>query len=153
MGSRSSARNSDRWSAGQIKSCHCYRRYVCISSLVIPVGESRSADTTRADSPTSAALSQSHLLLSLPLTRLTRSPYSTSPLFISHFYDLQYPLVASDLSAATSPVHSGPPSTNVEVILRGDDVEGAFEGAKATVRGKVWARGPGVLAGMAEVDG
>ncbi|WVW81314.1 hypothetical protein I302_103305 [Kwoniella bestiolae CBS 10118] len=109
------------------------------------------------DAPPPDALGASHLLLSLPLTRLHPSPYSTGPVFVTHFYDLQSPGVGHilkevDMWESKTPsgkpeiVHSGPPASNVEVILKGDEVEKGFkEDGDEPIDGKIWIRGPSVL--------
>ncbi|KAL7409957.1 hypothetical protein BDY24DRAFT_418471 [Mrakia frigida] len=142
------------------------------------------------ESPSPSLLLESHLHLSLPLTRMTYSPLSTSPIFVSHFYDLQAlppfifhshsehnvspqeftftPTSSSRASLATekntvhqemtvapSPggaegrVHTGGPSSNVEVLLKGfdgkDQEEGEEEEEGQDGGGEVWIRGPGVV--------
>ncbi|WVQ64344.1 uncharacterized protein L199_002506 [Kwoniella botswanensis] len=110
------------------------------------------------DAPPPDALGASHLLLSLPLTRLHPSPYSTGPVFVTHFYDLQSPGVAHILKGVdmwenkTSTgekeiVHSGPPASNVEVVLKGDRVDEGHkeEGGNEPIKGRIWIRGPSVL--------
>ncbi|WWC57626.1 uncharacterized protein I303_100158 [Kwoniella dejecticola CBS 10117] len=125
------------------------------------------------DAPPPDALASSHLLLSLPLTRLHPSAYSTGPVFVTHFYDLQSPGVGHllkevdmwDTSAGTATghhgvngkekVHSGPPASNVEVLLRGDHVNAAYEdeGEDArAIHGQIWIRGPSVLE-MVDIKG
>ncbi len=99
-----------------------------------------------------AAASRSHAVLSLPLTRLTASPYSAGPVFASHFYDLQSPVVPDVFTPAAGgrKAHTGPPASNVEVLLRGVDEPMPEEGE---VAGRVWLRGPGVLDRPGAVDG
>ncbi|GMK53536.1 hypothetical protein CspeluHIS016_0101220 [Cutaneotrichosporon spelunceum] len=97
------------------------------------------------------AVSRSHAVLSLPLTRLTVSPVSAGPLFASHFYDLQSPVVP-DVYKPTggNKAHTGPPASNVEVVLRGVHEPLAEEGE---VAGRVWVRGPAVLERQGAVEG
>lgn len=100
-----------------------------------------------------AAASRSHAVLSLPLSRLTTSPYSSGPLFASHFYDLQSPVVPDVFAPATTggqKAHTGPPASNVEVVLRGI-VEPMVE--EGEVAGRVWARGPTVLERAGQNEG
>jgi long-chain acyl-CoA synthetase len=100
---------------------------------------------TTAPSQTDVALS--HALLSLPLTRLHTSFVSAGPVFVSHFYDLQGPPVdmfRRKLDNDTA--HSGPPASNVEVILRGPKTELADNDDPAKpLEGRLWIRGPGVV--------
>lgn len=89
-------------------------------------------------------LGPSNAFLGLPLSRAYSSPLSAGPIFTSHFYDIQGPV--PDLWAAPksrTPGHTGPPASNVEVVLKGPLTEPADEGAP--LRGKIWARGPAVL--------
>ncbi|WRT63250.1 uncharacterized protein IL334_000153 [Kwoniella shivajii] len=112
------------------------------------------------DAPPPTALGASHLLLSLPLTRLHSSPYSTGPVFVTHFYDLQSPGVSHILKEVDlwepktsnengkeklDKVHSGPPASNIEVLLKGDKVDEAHDEEGRHIEGRVWIRGPGVL--------
>ncbi|WVR03122.1 hypothetical protein IAU60_000112 [Kwoniella sp. DSM 27419] len=102
------------------------------------------------DAPPPNALGASHLLLSLPLTRLHAAPYSTGPIFVTHFYDLQSPGVSHilkevDLWKAADRVHSGPPASNVEVLLKGEGVDSAHDAQGRWIEGRVWIRGPSVL--------
>ncbi|KAK4686758.1 hypothetical protein P7C73_g3360, partial [Tremellales sp. Uapishka_1] len=97
--------------------------------------------TRDPDTPSMSLLSLSHLLLSLPVTRLFPSPYSASPIFVSHFYDLQSPL--EDVKS-----HTGPPATNTEVLLKGPGTEKGQE-----IEGRIWIRGPGVLERVPPVEG
>ncbi|WVQ82846.1 hypothetical protein IAT38_004981 [Cryptococcus sp. DSM 104549] len=109
------------------------------------------------DAPPPTALGASHLLLSLPLTRLHPSIYSTGPIFVTHFYDLQAPGVSHilkevDLWKSADKVHSGPPASNVEVLLKGEHVDAGHEekgdeksGEGKVIQGRVWVRGPSVL--------
>lgn len=96
--------------------------------------------------------SRSHAVLSLPLTRLTASPYSAGPVFASHFYDLQSPVVPDVFkpTAGGPKAHTGPPASNIEVLLRGVDEPMPEEGEAA---GRVWVRGPGVLDRNGAVEG
>ncbi|WWC90156.1 uncharacterized protein L201_005089 [Kwoniella dendrophila CBS 6074] len=115
------------------------------------------------DAPPPSALGASHLLLSLPLTRLHSSPYSAGPVFVTHFYDLQTPGVNHILkevdmweekpSTTTmgerqilDKVHSGPPASNIEAILKGENVNKGYEAEEGhPIHGKIWIRGPSVL--------
>ncbi|BEJ13701.1 hypothetical protein CspHIS471_0308750 [Cutaneotrichosporon sp. HIS471] len=100
-----------------------------------------------------AAASRSHAVLSLPLTRLTISPYCAGPLFASHFYDLQSPVVPdvfAPVGGKAQKAHTGPPASNIEVLLRGVDEPLPEEGE---VTGRVWVRGPSVLARPGTVEG
>jgi long-chain acyl-CoA synthetase len=53
----------------------------------------------------------------MPFTRLTTSKLSTGPIFVSHFNDLQVG------GAEDEKMHTGPPGSNVEVLIKGDGVE------------------------------
>nr|XP_031862082.1 uncharacterized protein CI109_002495 [Kwoniella shandongensis]KAA5529154.1 hypothetical protein CI109_002495 [Kwoniella shandongensis] len=102
------------------------------------------------DAPPPTALGASHLLLSLPLTRLHPSVFSTGPVFCTHFYDLQSPGVSHilkevDLWKSADKVHSGPPASNVEVRLKGEKVDEAFDAEGTAISGRIWIRGPGIL--------
>ncbi|WVN88510.1 uncharacterized protein L203_103721 [Cryptococcus depauperatus CBS 7841] len=102
------------------------------------------------DAPPPMALSASHLLLSLPLTRVLPSLYSSGPVFGTHFYDLQSPgmshvLKDVDLWKSTSKTHSGPPASNVEVVLKGENIDLAHDEQGQFIEGRVWIRGPSVL--------
>ncbi|OCF34867.1 hypothetical protein I316_03413 [Kwoniella heveanensis BCC8398] len=106
------------------------------------------------DAPPPNALGASHLLLSLPLTRLHPSLYTAGPVFVTHFYDLQSPGVSHilkevNLWKSADKVHSGPPASNVEVFLKGDKVEDGHtndQGGEAkAIHGGIWIRGPSVL--------
>ncbi|KAK8844727.1 hypothetical protein IAR55_006577 [Kwoniella newhampshirensis] len=102
------------------------------------------------DAPPPTALGASHLLLSLPLTRLHPSIYSTGPIFVTHFYDLQSPGVSHilkevDLWRSADKVHSGPPATNVEVRLKGEGVDAAHDAEGSWIEGRIWVRGPSIL--------
>ncbi|EIW73123.1 hypothetical protein M231_06039 [Tremella mesenterica] len=113
-------------------------------------GERLRAVIVVGDGPPADSLGMSHLLLSLPLTRLHPSFYATGPIFVSHFYDLQTP--ASSLQRMVSKVedaveeraHVGPPATNIEVILKGEEVHLNREDGYA-LEGEVFVRGPSVL--------
>ena len=108
----------------------------------------------RLDAPPAESLGLSHLLLSLPLTRLHSSPFSTGPVFVTHFYDLQSPVPDLTLKFSSNKAHCGPPASNVEVLLKGSDVEGTGE-EHGVLKGRVWIRGPSVLehVGGDTVDG
>lgn len=112
------------------------------------------------DSPAQESLLLSHLLLSMPITRLRDHPLSAGPIFNSHFYDLQVPshpvLSAVVPSHQGSPSHSGPPAANIEVKLAGPGVETSSDALTASgddkavrkdniLKGTVWVRGPAVL--------
>lgn len=102
------------------------------------------------DAPSPTALGASHLLLSLPLTRLHPSLYSSGPVFVSHFYDLQSPgvnhvLKQVDMWESTEKSHSGPPSSNLEVMLKGEGVDEAHGKGSKSIEGRVFIRGPSVL--------
>ena len=97
-----------------------------------------------SDAPPTESLGLSHLLLSLPLTRLHSSPFSTGPLFVTHFYDLQSPSPDLSLNFSSNKAHCGPPASNVEVLLNGPDVEATGE-EHGVLKGRVWVRGPSVL--------
>lgn len=102
------------------------------------------------DAPSPTALGASHLLLSLPLTRLHPSLYSSGPVFVSHFYDLQSPgvnhvLKQVDMWESTEKSHSGPPASNVEVMLKGEDVDEAHDRGDKWIEGRVFIRGPSIL--------
>jgi long-chain acyl-CoA synthetase len=93
----------------------------------------------------------SHLLLSLPLTRLHPSPYSAGPVFVSHYYDIQSAQIpsayldkvfTSTIQQGEKKAHVGAPGSNVEVKLVGEGVEGAEEGGEKS--GRVWVRGPAI---------
>lgn len=87
------------------------------------------------------------------------SQYSAGPIFNTHFQDIQTRGISeSILSPSTgggqlsqSPKsHTGPPSSNVEVKLRGDTIEegygnalGGGQGSKLS--GRIYARGPAIL--------
>ena len=93
----------------------------------------------------------SHILLSMPFTRLHSSPYSTGPIFVSHFYDLQTPFIPNlsgpvqYYSTGGDKAHTGPPATNVEVMLKGDKVAPAADDEGRALEGEVWVRGPSIL--------
>lgn len=92
-----------------------------------------------------AAASRSHAVLALPLTRITISPYAAGPVFASHFYDLQSPVVPDVFAPSPKTgvkAHTGAPGNNVEIVLRGISEPMAEEGE---VAGHVWVRGPSVL--------
>ncbi|UOH79436.1 hypothetical protein LQV05_000441 [Cryptococcus neoformans] len=102
------------------------------------------------DAPSPTALGASHLLLSLPLTRLHPSLYSSGPVFVSHFYDLQSPgvnhvLKQIDMWESAEKAHSGPPASNVEVILKGEGVDEAHDKGGKWIEGRVFIRGPSIL--------
>ncbi|WWC67281.1 uncharacterized protein I206_101189 [Kwoniella pini CBS 10737] len=111
------------------------------------------------DAPPPDALASSHLLLSLPLTRLHPSPFSTGPVFVTHFYDLQSPGVGHVLkevdmwdgasvhhSGGSEKVHSGPPASNIEILLKGDKVNEVYEEEEGRpIHGSIFIRGPSVL--------
>ncbi|TYJ57458.1 hypothetical protein B9479_001775 [Cryptococcus floricola] len=105
------------------------------------------------DAPPASALGASHLLLSLPFTRLHPSIYSTGPVFASHFYDLQSPGVnhiLKDVDLWESPAsgdksHSGPPSSNLEVLLKGEGIDKAHDENGKWLEGRIYLRGPTVL--------
>ncbi|WVQ72284.1 hypothetical protein IAR50_001834 [Cryptococcus sp. DSM 104548] len=105
------------------------------------------------DAPPASALGASHLLLSLPITRLHPSIYSAGPVFASHFYDLQSPGVnhiLKDVDLWESPSsgdksHSGPPSSNLEVLLKGEGIDEAHDEQGRCLEGRVYLRGPTVL--------
>jgi long-chain acyl-CoA synthetase len=150
------------------------------------------------DLPSQSLYLSSLVQLSIPVTRITSSSVSTSPIFASHFYDFQQiptsstPFSPSSASlnppvtefsftptssahadpsnkpntempsdyspayaAATAgegadwKVHSGPPTSNVEVVLKGIDEEGVEERGEDAV-GDVWVGGPGVVGGQAK---
>lgn len=98
----------------------------------------------------------SHALLSLPLTRLHSTFLSAGPVFVSHFYDLQGPLPdIFSKSFDPSNSHSGPPASNIEVVLRGPETEPVQDDEGKPYQGRVWVRGPGVLepVGVTLVEG
>lgn len=88
----------------------------------------------------------SHLLLGMPVSRLQDSPLSTGPIFVSHFHDLQTPSIpdpqASLDFSSSERSHTGPPAVNVEVVLKGENVE-SQDGKP--LEGHLWARGPSLL--------
>lgn len=59
---------------------------------------------------------KAQMLLSMPFTRMYATPLSAGPILVSHFNDLQ-----SEGKEGT--MHSGAPASNVEVMLKGEDVE------------------------------
>ncbi|KAL7423590.1 hypothetical protein Q5752_001170 [Cryptotrichosporon argae] len=129
------------------------------------LGEGVRAVIVVGDAPAPEALARSHVLLSLPLTRLHPSAFSAGPVFVSHFNDVQSPVVPdlfrrvaaaaapSDektaLAARAARVHCGPPASNIEVVLRAPSAGDAHH------RGRIWVRGPtvGLRAGADEGDG
>lgn len=89
----------------------------------------------------------------MPTSRISVSPYSAGPITVSHFTDIQGPLV--DLGVAYdrqygSPAHSGAPAHNLELVLRGvENLKVSQEsslasdtGAAPPLKGTLWARGP-----------
>ncbi|CED84649.1 hypothetical protein [Phaffia rhodozyma] len=140
--------------------------------------------------PSPRQLLSAQIHLSLPITRITTSLTSTSPLFISHFHDLQQlpPMsvpttptfnpreiaftpkssqsfqkgttknvdsVEWEDAAEEDPVlvgaHTGPPASNIEVLVRELD-EDVFE-ETGDIEGVVWIRGPTVLGGTQDEKG
>jgi long-chain acyl-CoA synthetase len=118
---------------------------------------------TPADAPPSDILGMSHVLLGLPLIRLHPSFYSTGPVFVSHYYDVQSQTdwanlwhstwskledeveriegKGADTTEEKKRAHVGPPASNVEVVLRGvgqgwDAQDGAGAGAGAGTKTK-----------------
>lgn len=123
----------------------------------------------------------------MPITRLTTHGNAASQLFVSHFLDVQdLPSQGQMLpqghvdgarefaftpTSSSSPgnnggrggregAHTGPPSSNVEILLKGLDEEamaGAAAGQAPLIEGEVWARGPGVVSptqkGVADTKG
>lgn len=88
----------------------------------------------------------SHILLGMPISRLHPSQFSTGPVLVSHFYDLQTPSIPDPRARLdfSSPerAHTGPPAVNVEVVLKGGKVH--TEGGEP-LEGRLWARGPSIL--------
>lgn len=65
----------------------------------------------------------------MPFTRLHSSTVSAGPVFASHFLDLQnLPIFAPSGSEKQEKMHTGAPSTNVEVVLKGEGVEAVESG-------------------------
>jgi long-chain acyl-CoA synthetase len=133
-----------------------------------------SADTS-AGGLTPTLLQSARVHLATPITNLTTSAQSTTPVFLTHFHDLQTipsaqvstvglrelqftptssaaydkskrSVVPGELVVPSEGVaHTGPPAVNIEVRLEGVDDEQIEEGVEDP-QGDVWIRGPGVLA-------
>ena len=106
--------------------------------------------TPPPDAPPASSLAAAHVLLSLPITRLYASPLSTGPVFVSHFYDIQSPgLAPSALSNGQDSddgevSHTGPPASNIEIVLKGPEAYQEEGQLKERLKGEVWIRGPSV---------
>lgn len=85
------------------------------------------------------------------------SPFSAGPVFVSHFYDVQtnsLPDLARRVTSSGEKSHVGPPASNIEVLLKGSEVEN--DDSTAPLKGRVWISGPSVLErvdGRASVEG
>ena len=138
-----------------------------VGSLSLAVGFGRLClfdnvtDGVMVDAPTSAAVAMSNLLLSLPVSRLFPSPYSTGPIFVTHFYDLQsvgtLPASLRGTFSANdgAKCHVGAPGSNVEVVLKNPAIEDQVQIPGEKLSGRIWARGPAMLeiCGQAMGDG
>ena len=77
------------------------------------------------DTPNPELTLKAHMLLSMPFTRMYITPLSTGPILVSHFNDLQSEGLDGNM-------HSGAPASNVEVMLKGQDVEQIETGGDPT---------------------
>jgi hypothetical protein len=68
---------------------------------------------------------QAHTLLSMPFTRMFTTPLSAGPVLVSNFNDLQS-------EGIDGKMHSGAAASNVEVMLRGAEVERVETGGDPT---------------------
>lgn len=106
-----------------------------------------------SETPTESTLAWSNALLSIPTARLFSSDASTGPILASHFYDIQsstsYLSSSPNGDAGAGSSHTGAPTVNVEVVLRGvvEVVSGEKPkegngGSEVAIEGALWARGP-----------
>lgn len=134
-----------------------------------------SCDIIASGGLTPTLLQSARVHLATPITNLTTSAQSTTPVFVTHFHDLQtVPSVQAPSVGQrelqftpTSSVafdkakprivpgelvltqegaaHTGPPAVNIEVRLDGVNDDQVEDGMEDP-QGEVWIRGPGVLA-------
>jgi len=84
-------------------------------------------------------------VLSVAVSRIFVSPYSTGPILATHLYDLRPTVLSRTIGSlpVDSIPHLGPPASNVEVVLKGDQVERVEEGHDPV--GELCVRGPAIV--------
>lgn len=84
------------------------------------------------DAPSQDLVTRAQLALSLPVGRLYASTRCAGPVFATHMHDLQsLPILMHRTNAdgkESAVCHAGAPASNIEVVLRGDEVEGGDAG-------------------------
>jgi long-chain acyl-CoA synthetase len=84
-------------------------------------------------------------VLSVAASRMFASSYSTGPILATHLYDLRPTVLSRTIGSlpVDSIPHLGPPASNIEVMLKGDEVERVEEGQDPV--GELFARGPVIV--------